>query len=122
MKKEDLRMMDVRFCPFCSGDDITTVAKQTIKASADSPEPDEVICTYCCADCGGMFTTTDYEDNEGNRVINTKENFEACPDVKCKHEVASAEYWRNEADKCYRELEKVRWLLDLAAKEGMRRE
>lgn len=115
-------MDNVRFCPFCGQEALDCVAKQTIKASVDSPEPDEVICTYCCEDCGGMFTVKVYNIDG---ILKSDENSEACTTCTDDFEdqyYGSASFWRDEADRYHRELEKTRWLLDLAAKEGMRRE
>lgn len=107
-------MLEVLFCPFCAGSDELEETSGVQHISADTHEPVLTVRSYRCKDCGGRFAVT---DGYGGKVGDTVK--------KCTDELsrpASAEYWKGEADRYYRELEKTRYLLDLTIKEGMRRE
>lgn len=117
---------DVRFCPFCGQEELDTVAKQTIKTSEDSLDLDEVIYTYCCAECGGMFQSSKYVDEYEEEDFfkfkcfeETSEDSKACTD-DCIG--PASEWFEQKYYETLRELEKTKYLLDLTVKEGMRRE
>ena len=106
-------MERVRYCPFCGEKEIVNVSK--------NDDGREIIFTFCCEDCGGMFTVKVYNIDGILKSDENSETCTTCTDDELREPVdLNPEEYKQLYEEARRELEKTKYLLDLSVKEGMK--